>query len=146
MSQRQLFTAHPDPETDNREQDLNEIDEALVSRYGISDQPYNEVPSVHPDYTENTGQGEAHNTVTYSDRSNAGKRDTAEDILSMTPAEYVSLVHSSDHMWDANGWVYFEEDGELRSEAFFGEEDEEGRDVKWDIKDEFGVSTNVPFF
>lgn len=146
MSQRQLFTAHPDPETETLDQDLQEIEDHVTSRYGISDQPYNEVPSVHPDYTENTGQGEVHNTVTYSDRTSEGKRDIAEDILSMSPAEYVSLVHSSDHMWDANGWVYFQEDGELRNDAFFGEEDEEGRDVKRDIRDEFGISTNVPFF
>lgn len=64
----------------------------------------------------------------------------------MSLVEYVSLVHSSDHNWDANAWVYFEDDGELRSDAFFGDEDEEGRDVKWDVKDEFGVSAKVPFF
>jgi hypothetical protein len=147
MSQRQLFTAHPDPETDTRTEDLGEIDEFVTSEYGISDSPYRDAPSVHTKFTESSGEQDFNNTVTYNERAvDDSKGDIAQDILQTSPAEYVSLVHSSDHCWDANGWVYFQEDGEVKNEAYFGEEDRQGKDVERDIRNEFGISTNVPFF
>lgn len=149
MSQRQLFTAHPDPETDSHDSDLQSIDEFVTSQYGVSERPYSDAPSAHSRFTEEfrDQEGEALTAVTYDERLNQySKQGIAEDILNMSPAEYVTLIHSSDHNWGANGWVYFEEDGKVRNETYFGEEDREGRDVKREIREEFGISTNIPFF
>lgn len=150
MSQTQLFTVHPDPEKGDEawDSDLEDIQDFAQDRYGISENPYRDIPSVHPGEgtAYRTEDGEANNSITFGRSSDKDKERIVDTMLNRTPAEYVSLVHSSDHCWDANGWVYFREDGSTTNEAYFGEEDRQGKDVKREILEDFGVETTVPFF
>lgn len=150
MSQTKLFTVHPDPETEDEvwDRDLEDIQEFAEDRYGISENPYADTPSVHPreETAYRTQEGVARNSITFGRSSDVEKDRIVDTMLNRTPAEYVSFVHSSDHCWDANGTVYFREDGSTTNETYFGEEDREGRDVKRQIKDDFGVETTIPFF
>ncbi|MFB6241670.1 MAG: hypothetical protein ABEJ36_02595 [Candidatus Nanosalina sp.] len=151
MSQRRLLTAHPEPEKDVEiwDSDLESIEDFATDRYGISENPYSEPPSVHPRYEADyiSQDGAALNTVTLEGRDrNVDKERVINTLLNRTPAEYVSLIHSSDHEWDANGWVYFRDGRDLKNENYFGEPDEEGRDVRRQIEREFDIEPHIPFF
>jgi len=109
MSHFELLTVHPDPELEasSWDEDLESIEDFAKDRYGLSDNPYDDAPSVHGRFQRSYREGdeEAKNAVAVDHRTDKDTETVINVLLNRTPAEYVTKIQSSDHEWDAQGEV-----------------------------------------
>ena len=150
MSQSELLTVHPDPELEasSWDDDLESIEDFAKDRYGLSENPYVDAPSVHGEFQRSyrEGDGSAHNAIAVDHRTGKDTETVINVLLNRTSAEYVTKIQSSDHEWDAQGWVNERDGRDLETHTYFGQPDEEGRDVKREIQCDFDIEPHIPFF
>ncbi len=150
MSTRYLLTFHPCEE--NYDQNLKAIEDLIVDRFGLEDDPYADIPSVHPDYSRDfrDNDGDAHNAVAVDPRVKMRNypdiKSLAQITLNRVPAKYATKVFASDHEWDATAWLYTATGNGVEVEMFGGEPGAEGRDLERKLENQFGIEPHIPLF
>jgi|GEM_PF-2476973 len=96
MSHFELLTVHPDPELEasSWDEDLESIEDFAKDRYGLSDNPYDDAPSVHGRFQRSYREGdeEAKNAVAVDHRTDKDTETVINVLLNRTPAEYVTKI------------------------------------------------------